>query len=131
MKQFYARYTPELVEEVTGVPKQQLLELAALYGATGQPGKAGTLLYAMGGTQHTTGVQIIRSYTLLQQLLGNMGVPGGGINALRGRATSRAPRTWRCCSTSSPGTWPLPARPPTHLEGLSGERDPQGQLLDQ
>ena len=85
-KQFYARYTPELVEEVTGVPKKQVLEMAAVYGATGQPGKAGTLLYAMGGTQHTTGVQIIRSYTILQQLLGNMGVPGGGINALRGES---------------------------------------------
>ena len=86
MKQFYARYTPELVEEVTGVPKQQVLEMAAVYGATGQPGKAGTLLYAMGGTQHTTGVQIIRSYTIVQQLLGNMGLPGGGINALRGES---------------------------------------------
>ena len=86
MKQFYARYTPELVEQVTGVPKKQFLAMAATFGATGAPGKAGTLLYAMGGTQHTTGVQIIRSYTILQQLLGNMGVPGGGINALRGES---------------------------------------------
>ena len=58
--------------------------MANLYCATGKPDKAGTLLYAMGGTQHTTGVQIIRAYTILQQLLGNMGIAGGGINALRG-----------------------------------------------
>jgi formate dehydrogenase major subunit len=84
MKQHYSRYTPEMVQEVTGVPKDTFLKMAALYCATGQPDKAGTLLYAMGGTQHTTGVQIIRGYTILQQLLGNMGIPGGGINALRG-----------------------------------------------
>jgi formate dehydrogenase major subunit len=100
----FARYTPELVEAVTGIPRERFLRLAALYCATGAPGKAGTILYAMGGTQHSTGVQIIRSYTILQQLLGNMGLPGGGINALRGEnnvqgATDMAllflrPRLW-------------------------------------
>jgi len=84
VKAHFARYTPELVEAVTGIPRERFLQLAALYCATGAPGKAGTILYAMGGTQHSTGVQIIRSYTILQQLLGNMGLPGGGINALRG-----------------------------------------------
>jgi formate dehydrogenase major subunit len=84
MKQQYSRYTPELVQQVTGVPKDTFLKMAVLYCATGKPDKAGTLLYAMGGTQHTTGVQIIRAYTILQQLLGNMGIAGGGINALRG-----------------------------------------------
>jgi formate dehydrogenase major subunit len=83
-KAHFARYTPELVAAVTGVPKDTFLKLATTYAATGAPGKSGTILYAMGGTQHTTGVQIIRSYTILQQLLGNMGLPGGGINALRG-----------------------------------------------
>ena len=90
MEQFYARYTPELVAAVTGVPPEQILALATTFGATGAPGKAGTLLYAMGGTQHSTGVQIIRSYTILQQLLGNMGLPGGGINALRGESNVQA-----------------------------------------
>jgi formate dehydrogenase major subunit len=84
LKTHFDRYTPEMVEATTGVPKDLVLKVAALYAATGQPGKAGSLLYAMGGTQHSTGVQIIRSYTILQQLLGNMGLPGGGINALRG-----------------------------------------------
>ncbi len=84
MKAFYARYTPEMVTATTGVPKEVFLKMAATYGATGEVGKSGTLLYAMGGTQHSTGVQIIRGYSILQQLLGNMGVAGGGINALRG-----------------------------------------------
>jgi formate dehydrogenase major subunit len=113
MKQFYARYTPELVEEVTGVPKKQLLELAALYGATGQPGKAGTLLYAMGGTQHSTGVQIIRSYTILQQLLGNMGVPGGGINALRGESNVQGSTDMAILFHILPGYMPVPSEAKT------------------
>jgi formate dehydrogenase major subunit len=84
MKAQYARYTPEMVAVTTGVPKEVFLKMAAAYAATSAPGKAGTLLYAMGGTQHSTGVQIIRSYSIVQMLLGNMGVAGGGINALRG-----------------------------------------------
>jgi formate dehydrogenase major subunit len=84
MKAHFARYTPEMVEATTGVPKETFLKMAALYAATGKPEKAGTILYAMGGTQHSTGVQIIRGYSMLQMLLGNMGVAGGGINALRG-----------------------------------------------
>src|SRR5208283_576998 len=84
LKTHFSRYTPEMVEVTTGVPRAQFLELAATYTATGQPGKSGSLLYAMGGTQHSTGVQIIRSYCILQLLLGNMGIAGGGINALRG-----------------------------------------------
>ncbi len=84
LKAQYARYTPEMVAITTGVPKEVFLKMAATYAATGQPGKSGTVMYAMGGTQHSTGVEIIRSYTIVQQLLGNMGVAGGGINALRG-----------------------------------------------
>ncbi|MFI5354817.1 MAG: formate dehydrogenase-N subunit alpha [Desulfobaccales bacterium] len=84
MKALYARYTPEMVAATTGVSKEVFLKLAAAYCATGQVGKSGALLYAMGGTQHSTGVQIIRGYSILQLLLGNMGVAGGGINALRG-----------------------------------------------
>ena len=84
MKKHYSRYTPEKVEEITGVKRDTFAKLAELYCATGKPDKAGSLLYAMGGTQHTTGVQYIRSYSILQMLLGNMGIAGGGINALRG-----------------------------------------------
>jgi formate dehydrogenase major subunit len=84
LKAEFSRYTPELAESVTGVPREKILEMAKTFCATGQPGKAGTIMYAMGATQHSTGVQVIRSYSVLQLLLGNMGLPGGGINALRG-----------------------------------------------
>jgi formate dehydrogenase major subunit len=109
LKSHYARYTPEMVEAITGVPKDQFLKLAVLFGATGQPGKAGTLLYAMGGTQHSTGVQIIRSYSILQQLLGNMGVPGGGINALRGENNVQGSTDMGLLFNSIPGYMALPA----------------------
>ena len=84
LKAEFSRYTPEVAESVTGVSKEKILEMAKTFCATGQPGKAGTIMYAMGATQHSTGVQVIRSYCVLQLLLGNMGLPGGGINALRG-----------------------------------------------
>ena len=84
--------------------------MAATFGATGAPGKAGTLLYAMGGTQHTTGVQIIRSYTILQQLLGNMGVPGGGINALRGESNVQGSTDMALLFNIVPGYMPVPSR---------------------
>ncbi|MFC1935484.1 formate dehydrogenase-N subunit alpha, partial [Chloroflexota bacterium] len=61
-------------------------EVCETYVATGKPGKAGTIMYAMGTTQHTHGTQNIRSYSILQLLLGNVGVSGGGINAMRGEA---------------------------------------------
>lgn len=86
MLEFYSRYTPEMVERVTGMKKDLFLKIAETYATTGAPDKSGTLLYAMGLTQHTVGVQNIRGFCVLQLLLGNMGMPGGGVNAMRGEA---------------------------------------------
>ena len=86
MKKHFARYTPEKVNEITGAPVDTFLHICQTYAATGQPGKAGTILYAMGTTQHTYGAQNIRSYCLLQLLFGNIGIAGGGINAMRGES---------------------------------------------
>lgn len=86
LKKHYARYTPDVVSRITGCPKDQFLKVAETFAATGQPGKAGTILYAMGQTQHTVGSQNVRAMALLQLLLGNIGVPGGGVNALRGES---------------------------------------------
>jgi formate dehydrogenase major subunit len=86
LKKHFARYTPELVSATTGTPKESLLEIYKTYSATGARGKAGTIMYAMGWTQHTTGVQNIRTMAIIQLLLGNMGVSGGGVNALRGES---------------------------------------------
>jgi len=86
MKRHYARYTPKLVSEITGCPEDTFLEVARTFASTGAPGRAGTILYAMGSTQHTYGTQNVRSYAILQLLLGNIGIAGGGINAMRGES---------------------------------------------
>jgi formate dehydrogenase major subunit len=86
MREHYSRYTPEMVERITGIPKDQFTQVAQLVGEMGKPDKVMTIVYAVGLTHHTTGVQLIRSGALLQLLLGNMGRPGGGMNAERGHA---------------------------------------------
>ena len=86
MKKHYARYTPELVSQITGTPKDQFLKVAEMLAATSAPDKVMTICYALGWTQHSVGSQNIRTMALIQLLLGNMGRPGGGINALRGHA---------------------------------------------
>ena len=86
LKAHYDRYDMKTVSSVTGTPVADLQKVYQTYAATGKPEKSGTMLYAMGQTQHTVGVQNIRAMSIIQLLLGNMGVAGGGINALRGEA---------------------------------------------
>ncbi len=86
LKKHYSRYSLDKVVEITGTPQDKLLEVYKAYAATGKPDKAGTILYAMGWTQHTVGVQNIRAMSIIQTLLGNMGIAGGGVNALRGES---------------------------------------------
>ncbi|MBI5287184.1 MAG: formate dehydrogenase-N subunit alpha, partial [Deltaproteobacteria bacterium] len=86
LKRHFSRYTVDKVTQITGTPKDAYLKVAETFCATGKPGKVGTIMYAMGATQHTVGTQNIRSYAILQLLLGNIGLAGGGINALRGHA---------------------------------------------
>jgi formate dehydrogenase major subunit len=86
MRQHYSRYTPDMVARITGIPAAEFLDVAQMVGQMGQPDKVMTIVYAVGLTHHTTGVQLIRSGALLQLLLGNMGRPGGGMNAERGHA---------------------------------------------
>ena len=86
LKQHYSRYNRTLVSEISGTPEADLLKFYETYSATGARGKAGTIMYAMGWTQHTVGTQNIRAMAIIQLLLGNMGVAGGGVNALRGES---------------------------------------------
>jgi len=86
LEQHYSRYDTKLVSKITGTPEADLNEVYKTYAATGATGKAGTIMYAMGWTQHTVGVQNIRTMAIIQLLLGNMGVAGGGVNALRGES---------------------------------------------
>jgi formate dehydrogenase major subunit len=89
LKQQYSRYTPEMVERITGIPKDQFLKAADTFTSVRKDGdmkKVATILYAVGWTQHSFGTQIIRTAAMLQLLLGNIGRAGGGINALRGHS---------------------------------------------
>jgi formate dehydrogenase major subunit len=89
LKQQYSRYTPEMVERITGIPKDQFLKAADMYTSVRKDGdmkKASTIIYAVGWTQHSFGTQIIRTAAMLQLLMGNIGRAGGGVNALRGHS---------------------------------------------
>src|SRR5207249_7087751 len=86
LKSHYSRYTPEMVSSITGIPVQQFNDVAKIVGEMGKPDKVMTIVYAVGLTHHTAGGQLIRSGAVLQLLLGNMGRPGGGMNAERGHA---------------------------------------------
>ena len=86
LKKHYARYDLKTVSRVSGTPEKDLVKVYEAYAATGKPDKSGTIMYAMGWTQHTTGVQNIRTMSIIQTLLGNMGMAGGGVNALRGES---------------------------------------------
>ncbi len=84
LKKHYSRYTIDKVSQITGTPKEKIEEVYKTIGATGKPNRTATGCFAMGWTQHTVGVQNIRAFTIVQLLLGNMGMAGGGVNALRG-----------------------------------------------
>jgi formate dehydrogenase major subunit len=89
LKKHYSGYTPEVIERITGIPKEQFLKAADLYTSIRKDGdmkKVGTIIYAVGWTQHSFGTQIIRTAAMLQLLLGNVGRAGGGVNALRGHS---------------------------------------------
>ena len=87
VRRHFSRYTPEMVERITGCPQDVFLKVAETVAANSGRERTTTFVYAMGWTQHTYGVQTIGTTALLQLLLGNMGRPGGGILALRGHAT--------------------------------------------
>jgi len=89
LKQQYSRYTPETVERITGIPKDQYLKAVDMFTSVRKDGdmkQVATIIYAVGWTQHTFGTQIIRTAAMIQLLLGNVGRAGGGVNALRGHS---------------------------------------------
>ena len=89
LKQQYSRYTPEIVERITGIPKDQIVKAADLFTSVRKDGatkQVATIIYAVGWTQHSSGTQTIRGACMLQLLMGNVGRAGGGVNALRGHS---------------------------------------------
>ncbi len=84
LKNHFSRYDVDTVCEITGTPKDVYLEVCQTYVATGQRGKAGAIVFSAGTDQHSQATQMVRSYTILQLLLGNIGVSGGGLNGVAG-----------------------------------------------
>jgi len=116
LKKHYSRYTLEKVSQITGTPIDLLKKVYETYGATGTPGKAGTILYAMGWTQHTVGTQNIRAMSIIQLLLGNMGIAGGGVNALRGESNVQGSTDQALLFHLLPGYLKAPLASDTTLE---------------
>ncbi len=130
LKKHYAAYTPEKVSEITGMPVEDFEKVAEAYCATGQPGKSGTIMYAMGTTQHTYGTQNVRSYAMLQLLLGNIGVAGGGINALRGESNVQGSTDYALLYHILPGYLKTPRAANTSLDAYHEAWTPKGSYGD-
>jgi formate dehydrogenase major subunit len=118
LKRHYARYTPEMVERVTGCPQDVFLRVADAVTANSGPERTTSWAYAVGWTQHTYGVQMIGACATLQLLLGNMGRPGGGIMAFRGHATIQGSTDVPTLYHSIHGYMPAPSalRPHDNLQ---------------
>src|SRR5258708_33521482 len=108
LKAHVERYTPETVERITGTPKAKFLQICEMIASTSTPDRTMTSMYALGWTQHTTGAQNIRSMAMLQLLLSNMGMPGGGVNARRRHSNVPGVTDLALLSTSTPGYLVLP-----------------------
>ena len=108
MKQHYSRYTPEMVERVCGTPKEKFLQIAGMMASTATPTRAMTIMYALGWTQHSVGSQMIRQGAMVQLLLGNIGVSGGGMNALRGHSNIQGLTDLGLMTELLPGYYKLP-----------------------
>ncbi len=108
LKRHFARYTPQLVQEVCGVPPEQFARVADAVTANSGRERTTALAYAVGWTHHSTGVQVIRTASILQLLLGNIGRPGGGILALRGHASIQGSTDIPTLYNILPGYLPMP-----------------------
>ena len=108
LKRHFARYTPELVEDVCGVPREQFLQVAKAITENSGRERTTAWVYSVGWTQHTVGAQYIRTAAILQTLLGNIGRPGGGILALRGHASIQGSTDISTLFNILPGYLPMP-----------------------
>ncbi len=131
LKAHYARYTPEVVSNVTGTPQEQFLQVCEMLGECARPDKVATFLYALGWTQHSIGSQNIRTMAMIQLLLGNMGMPGGGVNALRGHSNIQGLTDLGLLSTNLPGYLNLPNEKVAGYEDYLAKSTPKEWLPGQ
>jgi formate dehydrogenase major subunit len=108
MKRHYARYTPEMVEKICGITKEDFLRVADTLIENSGRERTSVLTYALGWTQHSSGVQMIRAGAIVQLLLGNIGRPGGGVMAMRGHASIQGSSDIPTLYELLPGYLPMP-----------------------
>ncbi len=128
LKQHFSRYDLDTVAKITGTAGDDLLAVYTAFSATGAPDRAGTVLYAMGWTQHTTGVQNIRAMSIVQLLLGNMGLAGGGINALRGHNNVQGSTDHALLFGTWPGYLAVPRESSASLAIYNQNNTPPGSI---
>lgn len=128
LKKHVSRYDIKTVCKITGTPEDIYKKVCELYCSTGKPGKAGNLVYAMGMTQHSYGAQNVRSVAMLQLLLGNVGIAGGGVNAQRGESNVQGSTDLAMLYHLLPGYLPMPnaAKHPTLKDYLEKETPKSG-----
>ena len=108
LKKHVDRYTPEMASRICGTPQDKYLELCEIFASCAPPDRALTSLFALGWTQHSVGSQNIRTMAMVQLLLGNIGVLGGGMNALRGHSNIQGLTDIGLLSNLMPGYMTLP-----------------------
>ncbi|HEU5109698.1 MAG TPA: molybdopterin-dependent oxidoreductase, partial [Micromonosporaceae bacterium] len=126
LKRHFARYTPELVERTCGIPQPAFAEICRAWTANSGRERTTALVYSVGWTQHTVGVQYIRTGAIIQLLLGNVGRPGGGVMALRGHASIQGSTDIPTLFNLLPGYLPMPhhARHETFRQWVDDIRHP-------
>ncbi len=118
IKKHYTRYTPEMVTKVCGTPTPAFLKVCEMIATSAAPDRVMTVMYALGWTQHSQGTQMIRTGAMLQLLLGNIGLAGGGMNALRGHSNIQGLTDLGLLFNSLPGYLTLAARARAGLRRL-------------
>lgn len=131
LRQHVARYTPEVIENLCGTPRADFLQVCEYIAETSAPDKTTSFLYALGWTQHTVGAQNIRTMAMIQLLLGNMGMAGGGVNALRGHSNIQGLTDLGLLSTSLPGYLSLPSEKQPDLASYLAATTPKPTLPGQ
>ena len=127
LKKHFARYDVDTACRITGAPRSAYEKICDVYTSTWRPDRVATWLYAMGTTQHTHGTQNIRSYVILQLLLGNVGLAGGGINALRGESNVQGSTDMALLFHILPGYLKAPETPVQSLEAYLAKYTPKSK----
>jgi formate dehydrogenase major subunit/formate dehydrogenase-N alpha subunit len=131
LKKHVERYTPEMVQTITGTQVADFLHVCEQLASTCVPDRTATFLYALGWTHHTAGAQIIRGAAMIQLLLGNIGMAGGGVNALRGHSNIQGYTDLGLLSTRLPGYLNLPEDRQQTIEQYLADATPKADLPGQ